>query len=256
MVRTFDRAPTIVRVDVTTPFVRGPDPLYAQLAGLLRQRLARGVWSKGEMLPSIEELIVEFGVARATVRHAIELLTREGLVSPQPGRGTIVVAPVGKERLLRLETSLRALADVYRHDKPKLTLLEEASAQPPLRPEDGRPAPSYRFMRRVHSRDGEAFCVISLYLDERVFRMAPARFRKETVIPVLLALPKVKIANARQTLTVTTADVEVAEHLGLALNAPVANVRRVFASADGTLLYLGEVTYRGDYIHFEMDLRT
>ena len=208
------------------------------------------------MLPSIEELIQEFGVARATVRHAIDLLTREGLVSPQAGRGTVVIAPVGRERQLRLETSLRALADVYRNDKPKLTLLEEASARPPLRPGDGEAAPAYRFMRRVHSRDGEAFCVISIYLDERAFRMAPSRFRKETVIPVLLDLPEVRIAKARQTLTVTTADVEAAEHLNVPLNAPVANVRRVFVSKDGTVLYLGEVTYRGDYIHFEMDLRT
>ena len=44
-------------------------------------------------------------------------------------------------------------------------------------------------MRRVHSRDGEPYCVISIYLDERVFRMAPARFRRETVVPVLLELP-------------------------------------------------------------------
>ena len=35
----------------------------------------------------------------------------------------------------------------------------------------------------------------------------------------------------------------------------VAQVRRVFTAADETVLYLGEVTYRGDYIQFEMDLR-
>ncbi len=238
-----------------TSLARGPDLLYAQIAGLLRQRLSRGVWVIGQKLPSIEELMAEFGVARATVRHAVELLTREGLVSPRPGRGTTVMATTGKERHLRLETSLRDLADVYRNDKPKLTLIEETSALPPLLSSDGAPAPLYRFMRRVHSRDNEAFCVISLYLDERVFKMAPTRFRKETVIPVLLDLPKVRIAQARQTLAVAAADLEIAEHLGVPLNSPVAHVRRVFTAADKIVLYLGEVTYRGDYIHFEMDLR-
>jgi GntR family transcriptional regulator len=43
--------------------------------------------------------------------------------------------------------------------------------------------------------------------------------------------------------------------LGLPLNAPVAEVRRVCRSPDGTVIYLGEVTYRGDYIHLEMDLK-
>ena len=48
---------------------------------------------------------------------------------------------------------------------------------------------------------------------------------------------------------------EVAGHLNIAMGAPVAEVRRVCCAADGTVLYLGEVTYRGDYIHFEMDLK-
>ena len=111
-------------------------------------------------------------------------------------------------------------------------------------------------MRRVHSTGNAAYCLISLYLDDRVFRMAPSRFRKETAIPVLLELPKVKIASARQAVTISTADVEAAEHLGIPLYSPVALVRRVFTSTDGTVLYLAEVTYRGDYIRFEMDLRT
>ena len=236
-------------------FGNSPVPRYAQLADLFRQRIERGVWPKGEKLPSLELLVREFGVARVTVRQAVDLLARDGLLSPQAGRGTFVTAVPVRDRSLKLETSLRALADVYRHDKPKLTLIEEASATPPLSKADGKAAPRYRFMRRVHSTDDAAYSVISLYLDERVFRMAPARFRKETVIPVLLELPKVEIARARQTVTISTADVEVARHLEVPLNSPVALVRRVFTAADGTVLYLGEVTYRGDYIQFEMDLR-
>jgi len=242
-------------VNARSIFGNSPVPRYAQLADLLRQRIARGVWAKGQKLPSLEELVLEFGVARVTVRQAVELLSRDGLLSPQPGRGTFVTAVPSRSRWLKLETSLKALADVYRNDKPKLTLIEEATANPPLLEDDGTPAPRYRFMRRVHSTGDEAYSLISLYLDDRVFRMAPARFRKETVIPVLLELPKVKVARARQTVTISTADVEVARYLEVPLNSPVALVRRVFTAADGTVLYLGEVTYRGDYIHFEMDLR-
>ena len=236
-------------------FGNSPVPRYAQLADLLRQRISRGVWSKGQKLPSLEALVREFGVARVTVRQAVDLLAREGLLSPEPGRGTFVTEVPSHDRWLKLETSLKALADVYRNDKPKLTLIEEASADPPLLAGDGTPAPHYRFMRRVHSTGDEAYSVISLYLDDRVFRMSPGRFRTETAIPVLLELPRVKVARARQTVTISTADIEVARHLEVPLNSPVALVRRVFTAADGTVLYLAEVTYRGDYIHFEMDLR-
>ena len=74
---------------------------------------------------------------------------------------------------MRLETTLRELAEVYRDDRPELTLIDEASASPHLEPGDGKPAPRYHFLRRVHSRGDEAYCVISIYLDERVFRLAP-----------------------------------------------------------------------------------
>jgi GntR family transcriptional regulator len=39
------------------------------------------------------------------------------------------------------------------------------------------------------------------------------------------------------------------------VNAPVAEVRRVFTDKKRRVIYLGEVTYRGDFIHVEMDLK-
>ena len=230
-------------------------PRYAQLADILRQRIARHRMPTGTKLPTLEALMREFAVARVTVRQAMELLARDGLVSAERGRGTFVRARPSRDRGLRLETSLQALADVYRTDTPKLTLIEEAAAMPQLLERDGAAAPRYRFMRRVHSRNGEAYCVISIYLDERIFRMASRRFRRETVIPVLLELPRVTVARAWQTLEIGTADVTVARHLAIPANAPVAEVRRVCQDQNGTVIYLGEVTYRGDYIHLEMDLK-
>jgi GntR family transcriptional regulator len=236
-------------------FGDSPVPRYAQLADLFRGRITRGIWAPGQALPTIEQLTREFDVARVTVRQAINVLAREGLVSPERGRGTYVNEVPKRSRSLRLGMTLRDLADVYRHDKPQLTLIEQASAMPRLDPDDGKAAPAYHFMRRVHSRDGERYCVISIYIDQRVFKKASARFRKETIIPVLLDIPGVKVAHASQTLEIGTADMDVAHHLGVPVNAPVAEVRRVCLAPDGTVIYLGEVTYRGDYIHLEMDLK-
>ena len=62
-------------------------------------------------------------------------------------------------------------------------------------------------------------------------------------------------ASARQLLTISTADLEVARHLETHLNAPVAEVRRVFTDPERRVIYLAEVTYRGDFVHMEMDLK-
>lgn len=234
---------------------RSPVPRYVQIADLLRQRIARGGWSAGMRVPSNEELMREFDVSRITVRQAVDVLARDGLLEARQGTGTFVSGEVRDDRWLRVETSLADLAEVYRDTKPEILNLAEATAAPSLRPEDGLPAPSYFFMKRVHSHQGRPYCVISIYLDERVFRKQPDRFRAETVIPILTQMRSPAVAKARQTLTIGTAGLEVARHLGIASHAPVAEVRRVFNAADETVIYLGEVTYRGDFIHLEMDLK-
>jgi GntR family transcriptional regulator len=240
---------------MTISFATSGPPRYRQLADLLRQRIARGTWPSGHRLPSLEELVGEFGVARGTVRQCIDVLAREGLVSPQQGRGTFVTGRPKDERWFKVSTTLDALAELYHDTQPKIVTIDESTATPPLRPADGTPAPKYVFMRRVHARGGEPYCVINIYLDQRIFKRQARRFRSETVIPLLLAMKDVTIARARQVLTIATADLELAGMLNVAMNAPVAEVRRVFNDAAGTVIYLAEVTYRADAIHVEMDLK-
>ena len=229
-------------------------PRYLQIADLIRQRIARGQWPLGDKLPSLETLVEEFGVARLTVRQAMDLLAREGLVSPQQGRGTFVIAVPARQQWLKVLTSLDDLARAYRDDKPEIVTFDESVARAPLTPDDGTPAEQYVYMRRVHLKDGRPYCVIDLYLDERVFRRHAERFRRETVIPILAAMRN-GVAHAQQVLTIGTADVEVARRLQVPVNAPVAEVRRVLTDAAGRVIYLGEVKYRGDFIRLHMTLK-
>lgn len=236
-------------------FGASPMPRYVQLADIFRQRIVRGSWLAGGMLPSIETLMLEFSVARVTVRQAIKRLSAEGLVSPHRGRGTLVKKVPARERSLRVHTTFAGLVAMYRDDKPVLTNLAESDAAPALLEGDGTAAPSYFHMRRVHAREGIKYCVISMYIDERVFRKAPKRFRKEVVLPILFNLPGVKIAHARQTMHISRADVEVAGLLDIPVGEPIAEVRRVLVGPDDTVIYLAEVSYRGDHVHLDMDLK-
>jgi GntR family transcriptional regulator len=228
-------------------------PRYRQIADLMRQRIARGQWAKGEKLPSLEALVGQFGVARVTVRQAMELLARDGLVSAQRGRGTFVTGQPPRSQWLNVQTSLDELVKVYRDTRPEIVNIDEHAGTAPLAVDDGTPAERYVFMRRVHSREGRPYCVINIYVDEALFRRHPKRFRNETVIPLLVRMGVV--AHARQVLTVGTADMDVARLLNVPVNAPVAEVRRVFTDPRHRVIYLGEVTYRGDFIHVEMDLK-
>lgn len=230
-------------------------PRYLQIADLMRQRIARGQWRRGDRLPSLESLVAEFGVARVTVRQAVEVLVRESLLSPQQGRGTFVTGEPPRTRWLKVQSTLDELAAVYRDTRPQIVNIDESIANAPLRPEDGTPAERYVFMHRVHSLNAQPYCTIRIHLDERLFQAAAERFRTDTVINVLNEMPGEPVAHARQVLTIGTADLEVARLLQVPVNSPIAEVRRVFTDASGRVIYLGEVAYRGDFIHFDMVLK-
>ena len=236
-------------------FGASPVPRYLQLADIFRQRIARQIWMPGDTMPSIEKLMEEFSVARVTVRQAVRLLSEEGLVSPQRGRGTIVNEFSSTQRPLRVETTFAGLVDMYRRDKPVLTNLEESNASPDLLESEGIAAPGYFHMRRVHARDDVKYCVISVYIDERIFSKAAKEFRAEAVLPVLFSLPGLDIGKARQIMHIVKADVEIANLLNVPVGEPMAEVRRILSASDGTVIYLADVAYRGDYIHLDMELK-
>lgn len=84
-VRLISTPPGATTIDRTS-FV----PAYLQLAGLLRDQIASGKYPPGSRVPSEPELTELYSVARNTARQAISLLTKEGVLTAQRGRGTFV----------------------------------------------------------------------------------------------------------------------------------------------------------------------
>jgi GntR family transcriptional regulator len=68
-------------------------PLYRQIEEALRERIRSGVLRPGAQVPTEPELMVEYGVSRATVRQALAGLIAEGLLEIRRGLGTYVTAP-------------------------------------------------------------------------------------------------------------------------------------------------------------------
>jgi len=61
---------------------------YAKVKHFLKDQLARGRWSPGELMPSEAELVGRFRVSRMTVTRALRELRDEGLVERVQGVGT------------------------------------------------------------------------------------------------------------------------------------------------------------------------
>jgi GntR family transcriptional regulator len=73
-----------------------PVPKYHQVYLVLREQLQEGRFIGG--VPGEIALMQEFGVARVTVRKALERLAAEHLIRRTPGRGTVPL-PIRSRRL-------------------------------------------------------------------------------------------------------------------------------------------------------------
>jgi GntR family transcriptional regulator len=72
---------------------------------------------------------------------------------------------------------------------------------------------------------------------------------------LLRDLPGFKIQEARQTLTIGSADPETSNYLNIPLNAPVAYVHRSVVASNGTLVFVGAGIYRGDNVRVDFKLK-
>jgi len=66
------------------------NPLYMQIQQLLFERLRKGEWGPGELLPSEMKLAAEYDVHQGTIRKALDEIAAQHLVVRQQGKGTFV----------------------------------------------------------------------------------------------------------------------------------------------------------------------
>jgi GntR family transcriptional regulator len=237
-------------------FSRSAVSRYIQLASLFRRNIQSGTWKVGQQIPTVEELAARCGVARATIRQALDIVEGEGLIERYRAKGTFVKRQLGEQLWCEVATDWSGLL-MSRAGAVIEVLADERGRQPPQVPHAiGRLAPSYRHLRRRHSRHGQPFLLADLFIDERLSaRIAKKDLTSKTAMRLVAGISGLRIKDARQTLTIATADIETAEQLNIALNAPIACVHRSVVDRDGCLVFVGEGIYRGDQVRIDMKLK-
>ena len=224
-------------------------PLHVEVADLLRNRILSGAMPSGSQLPPISRFSEQMGVARMTVRQAMDSLEAEGLIERHSGRGTFVRDVTLREpRILKMQANLSQLHDMVDNLEVRF------SSYGPHR--DG-PSPSDDGMlalRRIHLLHGKPFCLADLKLRREVYELAPERFMTEIAVSVLKDLG-VEVATAKQRVTISYADMETAQALDVRLNSPVMHVKRWFLDDRGQRIYSANLIYPEDALGIEIEFR-
>lgn len=232
-------------------------PLYQRLREEMLAKIAAGEWSPGAPIPTEAELTKLYGVAIGTVRKAVDTLVSEGLLLRSQGRGTFVRRPNFDASLARFFRQVNASG--------------------------GREIPSSRILSKELQKPSKAVAkALALKSGEQVLRMERLRviddrtlFHEEIWLPasrfiVLLDIDSTTfgdllypfyekqcgqcIASARETLTVGSADAEVARTLSIEPGNPIVIIERTALGYDRSPLEYRLSRAAANNFHYQIDI--
>lgn len=142
-------------------------PRYAQLVNVVQERISSGEYAPGSLMPTEGQLGAEFGVSRATVVRALQLLKADGWIEAQQGRGTFVrgrpaaASPAPARRGTEL---LDAVERGKGQARSELLHVGPAAAPPPVVAALGLDPGAEAFLRcRLRYADGEPVELVSAW---------------------------------------------------------------------------------------------
>lgn len=103
-------------------------PIFQRIKDHLLEQIAAGVWKEGDVIPSEQALVKQFGVSRMTVNRAVRELTAEQVLTRRQGSGTYVAQQKYQATLLEIKSiadEVRARGHAHRSS---LQLLEQSKA--------------------------------------------------------------------------------------------------------------------------------
>jgi GntR family transcriptional regulator len=237
-----------------------PAPAYQALRQRLRSDLDAGLYGNGERLPTESELVAQHGVSRQTVRRAFQDLVAEGLVYRIPGRGTYATdAPSRYLRQLGSIEDLMSLSDDTTMEV--LTGLRrrvDVEAASRMRLDDD--VVYTVVFRRLH--DEVPFVLTRVHLPESVAReildsaeVADGAVSTSTIIGLTEPHLSHPIVEAAQSITVSTADDQVAEAVGCERGHSMLRVDRLYSDATGTPVELAVSHFLPEQYTYRVTLR-
>jgi len=213
-------------------------PLYLQIKELLIQRVLRGDWRPGELLPSEFKLAAEFKVSQGTVRKALDELAAEKMVIRMQGKGTFVAARNTRHTPLHF---FRLTIDNARRWQPRNTKLLSLTREPATETEAASLALSagarvYR-IHRVRYFENTPMIYEILSLAEDRFPNFEAIFRKDeraNLYGLLEQTYGVLVVKADEMLRACSANERESSMLGVTPGTPLLSIERVSFGIDGT----------------------
>jgi GntR family transcriptional regulator len=228
---------------------KGPIPLYYQLERALRKRIQAREVDGGTPFPTERDLCDEYGVSRTTVRQALMILEREGLLKREQGRGTFVTNRQLRDIPFRLYGYMDDLFLIGSKTRLELTRRElitlNAFAARDMELDEGDEAYFFEGIRHFNGGDRNALfhAWVPRSIGEKIsLDDLPSPFLIAMVEQI--SLERVRRAHQRISAAVATAEHE--STIDVTIGDPILIVKHIYYSAGDTVLEVAETHFSGD----------
>ena len=235
-----------------------PLPIYMQIVDTLLERIEQGELAPGDRVGAERSLAKQFGVNRRTIRQALEVLERRGLVERRQGSGTFISEP-------RIE---RGAAEFF-HFTERIRQRGLAAGSQVLNLERVSPSPLvaaelelsstaeiYR-CHRLRTVNGRPVLIETFALPvDLVPGLEVFDFATRSVYEVMRTEYDVHVEYARQSLEAVALSEIEAQWLATEPGAPAMLERRLAFDHRGRPVDFGTDLYRGDWVRFVTDAAT
>ncbi len=235
--------------------LRTNGPIYKEVANVLEQRIRSGEWKPGDQIPTEAELETQFNASRGTLRAAVAQLVKQGLLKPQPGRGTFVLGPSfdSLERFFRYEgigkaaqlsPEVRVLGrSIVKANKQTASVLGLASGA-----KVGR-------LRRLRLQKSEPFLVLDSFFSLEVWhQIEGADFTSHLLYDVLKDHHDLYIVSADEYLRAGLATDDEARLLNIEPRSAVIQIERIAYSFGNHPVEHRRATGRADRFRYHVKL--
>jgi GntR family transcriptional regulator len=230
-------------------------PLYRHVYLILKERIGRD-WPLGtQLLPELE-LAREFGVSRPTLRHALQIAQKEGLLVRRVGQGTFVDG-------VSTPTSHKvtgSFAHLLRFDKrvaiEVLPAADGSEAAPAMVEEARRLGIAEpRCIRRKALLEDRPFAYMENVVEHAALRRIDFKSLKRTPLAALIdADPKSRIAKVKEEIEAAIASPSLARCLGTPIGTALLRVQRMYFARGERLINLGTCWYLSDRYRFTVEM--
>ncbi len=231
-------------------------PYYKQLAELLLQEIdVQQAKGEGFQLPSENELAERHGLSRATVRHALDELAREGRIYTQKGVGSFAPARRVEQDLTALVSTTEDMRKRGWNLVTQVLGLQRRAASGGVAAALGlAPATAVFELRRLRIVDDAPLSLQTTYLPVSLCPTLEQDDLTGSLYHLLESRYSLRLWTARETVRARSATNEEAEALAVPPGSPVLYAERTTYAADGQPVEYLEAVWRGDRYDFKVTL--